>query len=60
MEPIKPRATPTVVWQENTYQQGTWPTKSIHGQGETSQVPHHRPISKGNQSVGITTYSYCQ
>ncbi len=34
--------------------------KSILGQGERSQVPQHRPISKGNQGVGIITYSYCQ
>jgi hypothetical protein len=33
--------------------------RSILGPGEKSQVPHHKPISGGNQGVGILTCSYC-
>jgi hypothetical protein len=51
---------PTIVWQETTYEQGTWPTRLVLGQGEKSQVSHHRPILGGNQGVGIITCSYCQ
>jgi hypothetical protein len=33
--------------------------KSIPSPSERSQVPHHIPISRGNQGVGIVTHSYC-
>jgi hypothetical protein len=32
----------------------------VFGQGERSQVPPHRPISRGNQGAGTITYTYCQ
>ncbi len=32
----------------------------MFGQGERSQVPPHRPISRGNQGAGTITYTYCQ
>jgi hypothetical protein len=56
---VESRATAIVVRQGVTYPQGTWPTKSVPGQGESLQVLHHRLISRGNQGVGIVTYSYC-
>jgi hypothetical protein len=31
----------------------------VHGPSERSQVPHHRPVSRANQGVGIITCSYC-
>ncbi len=31
----------------------------VVGPGERSQVPHHRPVLRGNQGVGIVTCSYC-
>jgi hypothetical protein len=34
--------------------------RSIHGQSEKLQVPHHRPVSQGNQDVGIIKCSYYQ
>jgi hypothetical protein len=46
--------------QETTYQQGTWPRRSIPSQNEKLQVPHHKPVSRGNQDVGTITCSYCQ
>jgi hypothetical protein len=42
-----------------TYPQSDWLVRLILGLGERSQVVHHRPISRGNQGVGIVTYSYC-
>jgi len=59
-ELVEPHATPIVVRQETTYQQGTWLVILVFGQGERSQVPHHRPVSRKNQGVGIITCSYCQ
>jgi hypothetical protein len=32
---------------------------SIHDQGEKSQVPHLKLVSRGNQSVQTISYSYC-
>jgi len=42
-----------IVLQKVTFQQSTWPTRSIHAQGERSQVPHHISVSIRNQGVGI-------
>jgi hypothetical protein len=33
-----------IVWQEITYQQGTWPMKLVLSQGEISQVQPHRLV----------------
>jgi hypothetical protein len=57
---VEPRTTPTIVWQGVTYPQGTWPVRLVPALGERSQVLHHKSISRGNQSVGIVTYTYCQ
>jgi hypothetical protein len=34
--------------------------RSIFGQDETSQVPHHKLVLGGNQGAGNITCSYCQ
>jgi hypothetical protein len=44
VELVEPKATPTIVWQGVIYPQGTQPARLVVGQGERSQVPHHRPI----------------
>jgi len=59
VEPVKPKATPTVVRQGVIYPQGTQPARLVVGPGEGSQVPHHIPVLRGNQGVGIITCSYC-
>jgi len=59
VEPVKPKATPTVVRQGVIYPQGTQPTRLIVGPGERSQVPHHGPVLTRNQGVRIVTCSYC-
>jgi len=33
--------------------------RSIFGQGERSQVPHLKLVSRGNQDAGTITCSYC-
>jgi hypothetical protein len=53
VEFVEPRATPIVVRHRVIYPQGVWFVKLVRDLGEISQVPHHRPISKGNQGVGI-------
>ncbi len=60
LEHVEPPTISTIVWQDTTYQQGTWPTRLVLGPSERSQVPHHKLISKGNQNVGTLTCSYCQ
>jgi hypothetical protein len=45
---VEPQTRPTIVWQETTYQQSTWLTRSTLGQNERSQVPHHRSVLGGN------------
>jgi hypothetical protein len=37
-----------------------FPIRSIPTQGERSQVPHHKPILKGNQGVGTIIFLYHQ
>jgi len=37
-----------IIQQEAMYQQGISLMRSVRGQGERSQVAHHRLISKGN------------
>ncbi len=59
VELVEPKATPTVVRQGVIYPQGTQLVKLVVGPSERSQVPHHRPILRGNQGVGIVTCSYC-
>jgi hypothetical protein len=34
--------------------------RSIYGQGERLQVPHHGQVSQGNQGARTITYSYYQ
>jgi hypothetical protein len=53
VELVEPRATPIVVRHRVIYPQGAWFVKLVRDLGEISQVPHHRPISRGNQGVGI-------
>jgi hypothetical protein len=53
----EPWAKPIVVQQETTYQQDPWLVRLVYGQGERWQVPHHKLVSRGNQDVGIVTYS---
>jgi hypothetical protein len=55
VEPVEPKATPIIVQQGVIYPQGTQPARLVVGQGERSQVPHRRPILRGNQGVGIIT-----
>jgi hypothetical protein len=45
---VKPWARPMIIRQEAMYQQGISLMRSVHGQGERSQVAHHRLISKRN------------
>jgi hypothetical protein len=59
VEPIEPKATPTIVQQGVIYPQSTWLARSVFGLGERLQVPHHRLVSGGNHGVGIMTCSYC-
>jgi hypothetical protein len=59
VKPVEPKATPTIVWQGVIYPQGTQLARLVVGPGERSQVPHHRPILRRNQGVGIVTCSYC-
>jgi hypothetical protein len=48
LEPVEPRTTPMIIRQKARYQQGTSLMRLVRGQGERSQVPHHRLISGGN------------
>jgi len=59
VEPVEPKATPTIVRQGVIYPQDTQLARLVVGPGERSQVPHHRLVLRGNQSVGIVTCSYC-
>jgi len=57
LELVEPQTTLRIVWQKVTYQQSTWPTRSVHVQGERTQVPHHILVSIRNQGVGIVICS---
>jgi len=59
LKPIEPRATPIVVRQVVTNPQITWHVRPIPSLGGRSQVPHHKPVSKGNQTAISVTYTYC-
>ncbi len=59
IEPVEPKVTSTVVRQGVIYPQGTQRARLVVGPSERSQVPHHRPVLRGNQGVEIITCSYC-